>query len=65
MNLDVADALVEKLRWIKIEEMDMMVNMVSRLDRGVEMRCLGLFETSLRLVGSCDPPVSRRIFRFI
>ena len=29
------------------------------------MRCLGLLETSLRLVGSCDPPVFRRIFRFI
>ncbi len=28
MNLDVADALVEKLRWIKIEEMDMMVNII-------------------------------------
>ncbi len=28
MNLDVADALVEKLKWIKIEEMDMMVNII-------------------------------------
>jgi hypothetical protein len=31
----------------------------------VEMRCLGLFGTSLRLVGACDPPVFRRIFRSI
>jgi hypothetical protein len=31
----------------------------------VEMRCLGLFETSLRLVESCVSPVFRRIFRSI
>ncbi len=28
MNLDVADASVESLRWAKIEEVDMVVNMV-------------------------------------